>query len=119
MIADLNCNVMVAPLQNNNFNKAKSDLKYIEAGCFGIPAVCQDIDTYKNAPIRFNTGDEMIDQIDLLTKSTSYYMKQSRDARAVAEDRFLEKDKNIDCYLELYTHARSDEKRINLKRYNS
>lgn len=117
-INNLKCNIMVAPLQNNNFNNAKSDLKYIEAGCFGMPAVCQDIHAYKHAPIRFTTGSEMVDQIDHLIKSTTHYMKQSRDARAVAEDRFLEKDKNIDCYLELYTQARNTESRINLKKYN-
>lgn len=118
MISDLNANIMVAPLQDNNFNKAKSDLKYIEAGCFGLPAVCQDIDTYKNAPIRFTTGDEMIDQIESLIKSPTNYYEQSSRARKVAESRFLEKDENIDCYHELYNLPYKDSKRINLSRYN-
>ena len=118
MIADLNANIMVAPLQNNNFNKAKSDLKYIEAGCFGLPAVCQDLDTYKNAPIRFTTGDEMIDQIESLIKSPTYYYEQSSRARTIAESRFLERDENIDCYQELYNLPYKDSKRVNLSRYN-
>ena len=118
MMHDLHANVMVAPLQDNNFNRAKSDLKYIEAGCLGLPAVCQDLDTYKNAPIRFKTGDEMIDQIDKLVKSPTDYYEQSSRARGVAADRFLEVDANIDCYKELYTLPYGDSGRVNLSRYN-
>jgi glycosyltransferase involved in cell wall biosynthesis len=118
MISDLNANIIVAPLQNNTFNKAKSDLKYIEAGCFGLPAVCQDIDTYNNAPIRFTTGDEMIDQIEKLVNSSTNYYEHSSRARKVAESRFLERDENIDCYNELYNLPYKDSKRVNISRYN-
>lgn len=103
MIQNLNINAMVAPLRNNTFNKAKSDLKLIEAGCFGIPIVCQDIVTYENAPVKFNTGDEMIDQLDKIFKSPSLYKSLSQQGRKMAESRFLERDENIDKYLELYT----------------
>jgi glycosyltransferase involved in cell wall biosynthesis len=102
MIYDLNINVMVAPLKNNTFNKAKSDLKLIESGCFGIPIVCQDIITYENSPIKFNTGDEMIDQLDKIIKSPNLYKSLSEKGRALAETRFLETDDNIDKYAELY-----------------
>ena len=118
MVADINANIIVAPLQDNTFNRAKSDLKYIEAGCYGIPAVCQDIDTYKNAPIRFKTGDEMIDRIESLVKSPTRYYEEGSRARKIAESRFLENDKNIDCYTELYTLPYKDPKRKNLSRYN-
>lgn len=113
MIYDLKINLTVAPLQNNTFNKAKSDLKYIESGCFGIPAVCQDLVTYKDAPYKFTTGDEMIDQIKTLIKSTSFYKHASSTARKVAETRFLEKDENIDMYVELFNHPyRSPERKL-------
>ena len=36
-IDSLNVNMMVAPLQDNIFNRSKSDLKYIEASAFGLP----------------------------------------------------------------------------------
>lgn len=73
--------------------------------------MCQDIDTYKNAPLRFTTGDEMIDHIDKLVKSSGHYRGHSKMCRAVAEDRFLENDVNIDKYVELYTLPHKDEKR--------
>ena len=72
-IKKLKPNVLVAPLQDNTFNRAKSDLKYIEACAFGIPAVCQDITTYENAPFRFSSGDDMIDQIQAVTKDKNTY----------------------------------------------
>ena len=109
---------MVAPLQDNTFNKAKSDLKYIEACAFGIPIACQDLCTYENAPIKFKTGDEMIDQIDRTLKDTKRYKSLIKKGRAYADTRWLEDDKNIDCYMELYQYDVNDPRRVNLSRYN-
>jgi len=118
MIYNLNVNMLIAPLQNNTFNKAKSDLKYIEASCYGLPIACQDIDTYSNAPIRFTTGDEMIDRITQYTKNSAKYWQASFAARKVAETRFLELDQNIDKYKELYTLPFKDPKRVLLNAIN-
>ena len=89
---------------DNTFNRAKSDLKYIEACCHGIPAICQDLCTYENAPFKFNTGDELIDQIKRLVGHKSPYMKHSDNARAIADTRWLELDENIDKYQQLYKY---------------
>lgn len=110
-IYDIAPNFIVAPLQDNTFNKCKSDLKYIEAACYGVPAICQDIDTYANAPLRFTTGDEMIDQIKTLSLKSHLYMKESREAYKVAETRWLEKDENIDKWVELYQHHKGSPER--------
>ncbi|MBC8416839.1 glycosyltransferase [bacterium] len=101
MINSLNVNAMVAPLADNTFNKAKSDLKYAEACCYGIPIACQDLPTYANAPYRFKTGPEMIDQLRSMLKSRNAYMKVSDEMRSKAESRWLEK--NIAKYVDLYT----------------
>lgn len=102
-IATLNCQLMVAPLANNTFNKCKSDLKYLEGSCYGIPVICQDIETYKNAPYRFTTGDEMIDQIDAVLKE-GVYKRAATAARKFAESRFLELPENFGKYAEVYLH---------------
>ncbi len=115
---DLNVNMIVAPLQNSIFNKAKSDLKYIEACALGLPIACQDLCTYENAPIKFTTGDEMIDQINNTLKDRKRYKSICKKASQYADTRWLEDDKNIDCYLELYQYAVNDPKRINIGRYN-
>lgn len=117
-IADLEINMSVAPLQDNDFNRAKSDLKYIEACCYGIPVACQDMDTYKNAEIKFKTGQEMMDCIERELKQAGRYKNQSIQRYKVAQDRFMEHDKNLDCYIELYTTPYRSDKRNHLRRYN-
>ena len=115
---DLNVNMVVAPLQDNIFNRSKSDLKYIEACALGLPIACQDICTYENAPIRFKTGDEMIAQIERTLQDPKRYKSLCKKATNYADTRWLEDDKNIDCYMELYQYNVGDEKRVNLSRYN-
>ena len=117
-ISNLNVNMMVAPLQDNVFNKSKSDLKYIEACAYGLPIACQDIVTYENAPIKFKTGEEMIDQIDLTLGDVNKYKSICKKGRQYADTRWLESDNNIDCYLEMYGTPFGDPSRKNLSRYN-
>lgn len=117
-IAELEIQMMVAPLQKNTFNNAKSDLKYIEACCYGLPVACQDMITYQDAELKFNTGDEMIDLIKSEMTHVGRYKNQAIQRRKVAEDRYLELDKNIDCYYELFAYNYGDSRRVNLKRYN-
>lgn len=118
-IYKLNVNMMVAPLQNNTFNKAKSDLKYIEASCYGLPIACQDLCTYENAPIRFNTGDEMISQVEDTLSKKGRYMNICAKARKVAESRFLENEENISKYYELYNYPVGSKERVYLNAINS
>ena len=79
-IADLNVNCLIAPLANNEFNKCKSNIKHLEGATQGIPVVCQDLITYESSPNRFQTGEEMIDQIRSILKDTDTYMKHSDTA---------------------------------------
>jgi len=116
---DLKPNVLVAPLHDNTFNRAKSDLKYIEACAYGIPAICQDLDTYQNAPYRFTTGDEMVDLIDAVTKDKTTYMKAARKGRLVAEGRWLENPDNIGKYHELYNYEYGSAERKLLNKQNN
>ena len=104
LVHSLKPNMMIAPLQDNTFNRGKSDLKYIEACCYGIPVACQDMVTYQHAPIKFRTGDELIDQIRTTLKYQSKYMDASKAAREMADTRWLELDDNIDKYAELYKY---------------
>lgn len=103
MIKKVKANVMVAPLTDNVFNRSKSDLKFIEGCAMGIPAICQDMCTYEEAHYKFQTGAEMIDQIDRVMKDKDTYMKAIRRGRMVAETRWLENPDNLNKYTELYT----------------
>lgn len=99
-IDKLNLNAVVAPLLDNTFNKSKSEIKYLEAGAFGIPGVFQDLVTYKNADLRFKTGNEMIDQLTTLLSDINVYNKYSIKARKYAESMWLED--HLDEHYELY-----------------
>lgn len=98
--SNLNCNIVIAPLQNNRFNLAKAPIKYLEAGALGIPCVCQDLEPYKMAPLRFTTGDEMIDIIKKTLGDRKRYLTESDSARKVASKWWLED--HIDEYVKLY-----------------
>jgi len=121
-IARLNAQLMVAPLENNNFNKSKSDIKFIEACTLGIPCLCQDMETYNTAPadLRFNTVEEFSDKIDTILnwKNRSTYFKNIYALRAIGEKRLLELDENIGAHLEaLNTPYGSSERKL-LRQWN-
>lgn len=111
-------NVMVAPLIDNVFNRAKSDLKFVEGCALGIPAICQDLCTYDNAFYKFTTGDEMVDLIDGVMKDKNTYMKAVRRGRLMADTRWLENPENHDKYTELYTKPYGDSGRVQLNKLN-
>jgi len=116
-IKELAPQLIYAPLQDNNFNKAKSDLKFIEGCCIGIPTICQDIVTYSNAFYKFKTGDELIDQINYLLKDRKKYIAESKRARRYGESRWLED--NIDLYVELYKFPPGSPERKKLNKLNN
>ena len=64
------------------------------------------------------TGDEMIARIEHTLQDRKRYKALSRKASQYVDNRWLEDDKNIDCYVELYQYGVNDERRVNLSRYN-
>ena len=103
-IASLNAQLMVAPLEDNNFNKSKSDIKFIEACTLGIPCLCQDMETYSTAPaaLRFKTVEEFAAKVEgiLSWKNRSDYYKNSYKLKHIGDQRILELDQNIGAHLE-------------------
>ena len=114
-ISKLKATVFYAPLEDSNFNKAKSDLKFIEACAFGIPSICQDLCTYETAFHKFKTGDDLINKVKLITGDTKKYLKEVKKARSYIDKRWMET--NIDYYSELYSfpYASKERKLLNLE----
>lgn len=52
-LASLNLDLAIAPLEDNDFNRAKSNLRLLEYGIMGWPVICSDISPYQtnNAPV--------------------------------------------------------------------
>ena len=121
-INSLRAQLMVAPLQVNDFNRSKSDIKYIEGCILGIPCLCQDMETYSNAPdhLKFSSVEEFEDKIERILRPNkkNKYMQNVHKLRAIGEKRILELDPNIGAHLEaLNTPYGSSERRF-LKEWN-
>jgi hypothetical protein len=89
-LVDTNCNAVFASLQDNVFNKSKSNIKMIEAGALGLPGAYQDLCTYEEAEFKFKTGNDLIDQLDYLTSDFDRYMENSEKARKFTDGLWLE-----------------------------
>ena len=115
LLAALQVNMWIAPLMHNRFNECKSDLKVLEASALGHPIACQNISTYAIAPIKFDTGDEMLKRIDETLSTEESYINASREGRRAIQGRWLENKENIGKYLDLYLHPYQSERRRYLK----
>jgi glycosyltransferase involved in cell wall biosynthesis len=91
-----------ASLQDNHFNRCKSNIKLIEAGALGLPCVCPDMVTYKDAFLKYKTGDEFIDLLKSTLKNQTVYAEQCKKARAYAENFWLDDEKNLMKHYEAY-----------------
>ncbi len=65
VLSKLNLDLAVAPLINNPFNRAKSNLKLLEYGVLGIAVMASDLPCYRNSPATTlaNDADLWIKQI--------------------------------------------------------
>jgi len=100
-IYDMGVNATFAPLQDNVFNKSKSNIKMIESGAFGLPGVFQNLCTYQEAEFKFDKGHELISQLEHITSDFDRYMKYSDNSRKFTEGLWLED--HMDEYMGLYT----------------
>ena len=104
LLSKLDAQLFLAPLVDNSFNRSKSDIKFIEASCLGIPCLCQDMETYKNVPdeLKFTDGDDLAAKVEniLNWKNRSRYYKMVPNLREIGSRRFLELEQNIGCHLE-------------------
>jgi glycosyltransferase involved in cell wall biosynthesis len=89
-LVDTNCNAVFASLQDNIFNKSKSNIKMIESGALGMPGAFQDLCTYEEAQVKFTNGDDLISKLEYITSDTNRYMNLSDKARKYVEGMWLE-----------------------------
>ena len=101
-MANSGAQVTFAALQDNNFNRCKSNIKLIEAGALGLPCVCPDMVTYKDAFLKYSNGNEFIDCLKTTLKNQSVYVEQCKKARAHAENFWLDDEKNLMKHYEVY-----------------
>jgi len=120
-IKSLNVQAMIAPLLDNNFNRSKSDIKFIEACVMGLPCMVQDMETYKNAPdyLKFKTGEDLEIKLDAVLKNKSAYYSNVDKYRDIGARRFLELTENIGCHLEILNTPFGSPERKYLQKWNN
>lgn len=101
-IANSGTQVTFACLQDNYFNRCKSNIKFLEAAALGIPCICPDMVTYKDAHLKYSNGAEFIDCIKQATKNQTVYADYCKKARSFAEDNWLDDEKNLMKHYEAY-----------------
>jgi GT2 family glycosyltransferase/glycosyltransferase involved in cell wall biosynthesis len=52
----LGLDLALAPLENNAFNRCKSDLRVLEYAAAGYPVIASDLGTYQHCPVRFSAN---------------------------------------------------------------
>ncbi len=101
-MANSGAQLTFASLQDNDFNRCKSNIKLIEAGALGLPCVCPDMVTYKDAFLKYKTGDEFIDVIKGALKNQTVYADLCKKSRAYADNFWLDDEKNLMKHYEAY-----------------
>lgn len=99
-LVDTNCNAVFASLQDNVFNRSKSNIKMVESGALGMPGAFQDMCTYENADVKFTSGDDLIQKLEYITSDFDRYMKLSKKSREFVEGLWLED--HMDEYEAIY-----------------
>ena len=105
--------LLVAPLQNNEFNKCKSNIKFLEFSALGIPMAGQNICTYNTCTkLVFNNGNDLdgiIEKLFFKHDSEEYYRNIILEQRKIIEGDPQKSntgywlEKNISTYYNLYS----------------
>ena len=92
LLKNLKGNIMIAPLADNTFNRAKANIKLTEGGTVGMPVVAQNLDCYNRMdkhPHLFDTPAEMFNHIDTLMVDRNVFEKAVKDGKALSESYHL------------------------------
>jgi O-antigen biosynthesis protein len=76
VIDSLQLQAIVAPLQDNIFNRCKSNIKLLEGAALGVPVICSNLPVYsKYTDLVFDNHDELINQLSGLLLRDKYHYK--------------------------------------------
>ena len=108
-MAALRLDIGVAPLCDNRFNEAKSNLKYLEYSMFKVPTVASPVYPYARTItdgedgilVKKNRHQEWLRQLTRLVENRAERDRLARNAFATVRDRFHLKT-NVRRWLDLY-----------------
>ena len=92
--------IALAPLEDNEFNRCKSSLKILEAGAFGVPIICSNVEPYKDfikkcLVIQLGKLDKQINdllknpkKIEIMGKNLQKYVKENYNIETINKLRY-------------------------------
>ena len=99
----------------NGIVSHNSNIKQLEAAALGIPCVCPDMVTYKDALLKYSNGNEFIDCIKTATKNQTVYADYCKRSRAYAENFWLDDEPNLMKHYEAMFTPFGSPERVYLK----
>lgn len=101
-----NIDIGLAPLQDNRFNQAKSDLKFLEYGMLGIPTVASHVTPYSSSIVNGENGflakndKDWLKYLRRLIEDAELRRMMGENAKRFAEARTI--DKNVHLWEKAY-----------------
>lgn len=83
-----NSDIVLAPLENNNFNTFKSNLKILEAGCKKVPILCSNVSPYSDDKVMHEKG------LMLCNKTSEWY----NNLKTLVNSKFMREDMGSRLY---------------------
>jgi hypothetical protein len=102
-LKDIEPDIMLAPLQDIEFNHSKSSIKALEATAVGAVGIYSDVTPYKNLTTKAKTDEEFIYHIERLANDVDLRAKTyNKDYRIIKPDLFWEENNNLKKFLNSY-----------------
>jgi len=100
-LASMAIDIGICPLEDNEFNRCKSEIKAMEYGLLGIPAVCSPT-IYANIPVAIiaRTEDEWVEELGKLIEGEELRKIKGRTLKA-----WVEENRNINHNWKLWEAA--------------
>jgi hypothetical protein len=102
-LKDIEPDICIAPLEDNEFNHCKSNIKCLEYTAAGAVGVYSDVTPYKFMSLRAKTDEEFISHIEKLAEDRDYRAKiYKKDYQRVKSQLWWEENDNIKRYINSY-----------------
>jgi GT2 family glycosyltransferase len=106
-LASMNLDLAIAPLEDNLFNRCKSNLRLLEYGACGFPVVCSDVEPYRahELPVTRvkNRYKDWVDAIRMHLSDLDETARNGDELREVVRRDWMLEGENLQQWLRAWT----------------